>query len=319
MTQPSSPSARRLAEEKGIDLNRVDGSGPGGRILKEDVLAATGAATGSRLFASPYARKLAAERDIDLLEVTGRGPNGRIIAADLENISSNLPFIEVRLTAMRKTIARRMTEAKQTIPHFYLSIDVDIDRLLAIRADFNALAENDKASLNDFIIRATALALQEVPEVNVQYAGDHLKLFHQADVAVAVAVEGGLITPIVRDAGSMDVRNIAAETKRLSSRARMGALMPEDYQGGTISISNLGMYGIREFAAVINPPHGSILAIGAGEKRAIVVDDEVVPATMMTITMACDHRAMDGAMGASFLAALKRLLEEPLRLILPPE
>ena len=319
MTQPSSPSARRLAEEKGIDLNRVDGSGPGGRILKEDVLAATGAATGSRLFASPYARKLAAERDIDLLEVTGRGPNGRIIAADLENISSNLPFIEVRLTAMRKTIARRMTEAKQTIPHFYLSIDVDIDRLLAIRADFNALAENDKASLNDFIIRATALALQEVPEVNVQYAGDHLKLFHQADVAVAVAVEGGLITPIVRDAGSMDVRNIAAETKRLSSRARMGALMPEDYQGGTISISNVGMYGIREFAAVINPPHGSILAIGAGEKRAIVVDDEVVPATMMTITMACDHRAMDGAMGASFLAALKRLLEEPLRLILPPE
>jgi len=319
MTQPSSPSARRLAEEKGIDLNRVDGSGPGGRILKEDVLAATGAATGSRLFASPYARKLAAERDIDLLEVTGRGPNGRIIAADLENISSNLPFIEVRLTAMRKTIARRMTEAKQTIPHFYLSIDVDIDRLLAIRADFNALAENDKASLNDFIIRATALALQEVPEVNVQYAGDHLKLFHQADVAVAVAVEGGLITPIVRDAGSMDVRNIAAETKRLASRARMGALMPEDYQGGTISISNLGMYGIREFAAVINPPHGSILAIGAGEKRAIVVDDEVVPATMMTITMACDHRAMDGAMGASFLAALKRLLEEPLRLILPPE
>jgi pyruvate dehydrogenase E2 component (dihydrolipoamide acetyltransferase) len=319
MTQPSSPSARRLAEEKGIDLNRVDGSGPGGRILKEDVLAATGAATGSRLFASPYARKLAAERDIDLLEVTGRGPNGRIIAADLENISSNLPFTEVRLTAMRKTIARRMTEAKQTIPHFYLSIDVDIDRLLAIRADFNALAENDKASLNDFIIRATALALQEVPEVNVQYAGDHLKLFHQADVAVAVAVEGGLITPIVRDAGSMDVRNIAAETKRLASRARMGALMPEDYQGGTISISNLGMYGIREFAAVINPPHGSILAIGAGEKRAIVVDDEVVPATMMTITMACDHRAMDGAMGASFLAALKRLLEEPLRLILPPE
>jgi pyruvate dehydrogenase E2 component (dihydrolipoamide acetyltransferase) len=308
-----------LAEEKGIDLNRVDGSGPGGRILKEDVLAATGAATGSRLFASPYARKLAAERDIDLLEVTGRGPNGRIIAADLENISSNLPFTEVRLTAMRKTIARRMTEAKQTIPHFYLSIDVDIDRLLTIRADFNALAENDKASLNDFIIRATALALQEVPEVNVQYAGDHLKLFHQADVAVAVAVEGGLITPIVRDAGSMDVRNIAAETKRLASRARMGALMPEDYQGGTISISNLGMYGIREFAAVINPPHGSILAIGAGEKRAIVVDDEVVPATMMTITMACDHRAMDGAMGASFLAALKRLLEEPLRLILPPE
>ena len=319
MTQPSSPSARRLAEEKGINLNRVDGSGPGGRILKEDVLAATGAASGSRLFASPYARKLASERDINLLEVSGSGPNGRIIAADLDNMSSDLPFTEVRLTAMRKTIARRMTEAKQTIPHFYLSIDVDIDRLLAIRADFNALAENDKASLNDFIIRATALALQEVPEVNVQYAGDHLKQFHQADVAVAVAVEGGLITPIVRDAGSMDVRTIAAETKRLASRARMGALMPEDYQGGTISISNLGMYGIREFAAVINPPHGSILAIGAGEKRAIVVDDEVVPATMMTITMACDHRAMDGAMGASFLATLKRLLEEPLRLILPPE
>ena len=318
---PASPSARRLAEEKGIDLSTVQGSGAGGRILKQDVMDITtpAAAQTDRLFASPLARRLASERNIALENLVGSGPGGRIIKLDIDNAGSgagDTPYEEVRLSAMRKTIARRMTEAKQEIPHFYLAMDVNIDRLLAIRADYNALEPDRKASLNDFIIRATALALQEVPEVNAQYAGDHLRQFSQADIAVAVAVKGGLITPIIRDAGGMDVRAIAAESRRLADKAREGQLMPEEYQGGTISISNLGMYGVREFSAVINPPHGSILAIGAGEKRPVVIDDEIVPATMMSINMACDHRAMDGAVGAQFLAALKKLLEEPLRLII---
>jgi pyruvate dehydrogenase E2 component (dihydrolipoamide acetyltransferase) len=319
---PTSPSARRLAEEKGVDLSTVEGSGPRGHILKEDVVGATGSGT-SRLFASPLARRTAAERQVALESIIGTGPLGRIIEVDVvkaqPGTAGDGAYEEVRLSAMRKTIARRMTEAKQTIPHFYLALDVNIDRLLAIRSDYNALDPDNKASLNDFIIKATAMALAEVPEVNVQFAEDHLRQYQQADIAVAVAIKGGLITPIIRDAGTMVVRQIAAESRALADRARAGALRPEEYQGGTISISNLGMYGIREFSAVINPPHGSILAIGAGEKRPVVIDDDIVAATMMSINMACDHRAMDGAVGAQFLASLKRLLEEPLRLILPDQ
>ncbi len=315
-TAPTSPSARRLAEEKGVDIGALEGSGPRGHVLKEDVMNLSTSSTG-RVFISPLARRTATERQIALERIIGTGPNGRIIEADILSAGqSGAPFEEVRLSAMRKTIARRMTKAKQEIPHFYLSMDANIDRLLAIRADYNTLDPNNKASLNDFIIRATALALAEVPEVNVQYAGDHLRQYSQADIAVAVAVKGGLITPIVQDAGNLTVREIAQEAKALAERARAGQLMPEEYEGGTISISNLGMYGVREFSAVINPPHGSILAIGAGEKRPVVIDDEIVPATMMSINMACDHRAMDGAVGAQFLAAFKKLLEEPLRLII---
>jgi len=314
---PSSPSARRLAEAKGVDISTLEGSGPRGHVLKEDVLNISVAGT-DRLFASPLARRTALERQLALESIIGTGPNGRIIEMDVLNAgpSGATAYEEVRLSAMRKTIARRMTEAKQTIPHFYLALDVNIDRLLAIRADYNALDPDNKASLNDFIIRATALALAEVPEVNVQYAGDHLRQYHQADIAVAVAIKGGLVTPIIRDAGALDVRQIATAAKALAERARAGGLTPNEYEGGTISISNLGMYGIREFSAVINPPHGSILAIGAGEKKPVVIDDEIVAATMMSINMACDHRAMDGAVGAQFLAALKKLLEEPLRLII---
>jgi pyruvate dehydrogenase E2 component (dihydrolipoamide acetyltransferase) len=317
---PTSPSARRLAAEKGVDITTLEGTGAHGHVLKQDIIEARQPTVITRLFASPLARRIATERKIALDGLHGSGPNGRIIEADVLNAKTGMagdaPYEEIRLSAMRKTIARRMTEAKQTIPHFYLSMDINIDKLLALRTDYNALDPDNKTSINDFIVRATAMALEEVPEVNVQYTEEHLRQFSRADIAVAVAVKGGLITPIVRDAGSRDVRTIAFETKALAEKARAGGLMPEEYEGGTISISNLGMYGVREFSAVVNPPHGSILAIGAGEKRAIVVDDEIVAATMMSINMACDHRAMDGAIGAQFLGALKQLLEEPLRLIL---
>jgi len=314
---PTSPSARRLAAEKGVDISTLEGSGTHGHVLKQDIL---GLGSSDRLFASPLARRIAGDRQVALEGIIGSGPNGRIIEADVlgarQGAAGDAPYEEVRLSAMRKTIARRMTEAKQTIPHFYLSMDINIDRLLAVRTDYNALDPDRKASLNDFVVKATAMALAEVPEVNVQYAENHLRQFSRADIAVAVAIKGGLITPIVRDAGSMDVRAIATETKALAEKARAGALVPNEYEGGTISISNLGMYGVKEFSAVINPPHGSILAIGAGEKRPVVIDNEIVAATMMSVNMACDHRAMDGAVGAQFLGAFKKLLEEPLRLII---
>ena len=313
---PTSPSARRLAQEKGVDLSTIEGSGPHGHILKQDIMGL--ADNGTRLFASPLARRIALEQNLQLITIAGTGPNGRIIQADVQGAGSvdEGAYDIVRLSAMRKTIARRMTEAKQTIPHFYLSLDVNIDQLLVIRREYNALDPDNKASLNDFIIRATALALNEVPEVNVQFSGDHLKAYNQADIAIAVAIKGGLITPIVKDAGNMNMRAIATATKALAEKARAGSLTPKEYEGGTISISNLGMYGVKEFSAIINPPHGSILAIGTGEKRPVVINDEIVPATMMSINMACDHRAMDGAVGAQFLAALKKLLEEPQRLII---
>ena len=324
----ASPSAKRLADENNLNIAAVAGTGKDGRVLKEDVQnalkggAAAPAPSSHRIFVSPYARKLAGDQNIALEGIIGTGPGGRIIGADILALEGKSPvaagegpYEEIRLNAMRKTIARRMTEAKQEVPHFYLTVDINIDRLLSLRSDYNGLERGPKVSLNDFIIRATAIALGELPAVNVQFGGDHIKQFSQADIAVAVALDGGLITPIVRDAGNKDVAAIAADMVDLAERARGGKLMPEEYQGGTISISNLGMYGIREFAAVINPPQGSILAIGAGEQRAVVIDDEIVKATMMTVTMACDHRAMDGAIGAQFLGILKEIIEHPLQLL----
>ncbi len=335
----ANPSARRLAEEEGIDLSAVKGSGPDGRITKGDVLAAVegGAArsvaaapdASGRVFASPLARRLAAEKGYELAEIAGSGPNGRVIEADVEAfapkgkpaagaapVTGDAPFEEVRLSTMRKTIARRMTEAKQTVPHFYLTIEVEIDKLLEIRKDLNEVAgDGPKLSVNDFVIRAAALALKQYPDANVQYAGDTLRRFSRADVSVAVAIEGGLITPIVKGAEGKTVAAISAEMKDLAERARKGKLAPEEYQGGTISISNLGMFGVKEFMAVINPPQASILAVGAGEKRPVVKNDQLTVATIMSVTMACDHRAMDGAIGAQFLQVFKALLEHPVRLL----
>ncbi len=339
----ANPSARRLAEEEGIDLGDVKGTGPDGRITKGDVLAAV-AGGGSapkpatvapdasgRVFASPLARKLAAEKGYELADIPGSGPNGRVIKADVTAfvpkakpagapaaapVVGDAPFEDVRLSTMRKTIARRMIEAKQTVPHFYLTIEVEIDKLLDVRKDLNEVAgDGPKLSVNDFIIRAAALALRQFPDANVQYAGDTLRRFSRADVSVAVAIEGGLITPIVKGAEGKTVAAISTEMKDLAERARKGKLAPEEYQGGTISISNLGMFGIKEFLAVINPPQASILAIGAGEKRPVVKNDQLTIATVMSVTMACDHRAMDGAIGAQYLQVFKALLEHPVRLL----
>ncbi len=339
----ANPSAKVEAEELGVDLTTVQGTGPKGRITKGDVLAAAeqpvrtstrSARTGEkRIFASPLARRMAEEKGYVLANVPGSGPNGRIVKADMEGFvptekpavemplavpvpDSDTPFEEVRLTTMRKTIAKRMTEAKQTVPHFYLTADMEIDALLAARKEINeTMPEGVKISVNDFIIRAAGLALMQAPDANVQFAGDTLRRFSRADIAVAVALDGGLITPIVRGANLKGLGAISEEMKGLAGRAREGKLMPEEYQGGTLAISNLGMFGIREFAAVINPPHAAILAIGKGEKRAVVKNDELAIATMMTVNMACDHRAMDGAIGAVYLEKLKELIESPVRML----
>lgn len=292
---------------------------------------------GARIIASPLARRIAAQAGIDLSTVTGSGPKGRIVKADLEGVSAGAPaavaaapeaqtfpppdalageYEEIRLSGMRKTIAKRMAEAKATIPHFYLTIDVRVDKLLAARADLNERSDDYKLSVNDFIIRAAALALIKYPEANAQFAGDKIYRFKQADVAVAVALDDGLITPIVRAADTKGLVEISNEVKDLAVRAREGKLAPEDYQGGTISISNLGMFDVREFSAVINPPQGSILAVGVAEKRPVVEEDALAIATVMSVTMACDHRVIDGAMGAQFLQIFKGFLEDPLVMLL---
>ena len=306
---------------------------------------APAAADGDRVKASPLARRIAKQMGLDLSALKGSGPHGRIVKRDLESVEPTLaaapaaapppaaaavpgpapeyappegvPFEEVKLPGMRKVIARRMTESKQTVPHFYLTIECAIDALLAQRKQLNAKleAQGVKLSVNDFVIRASALALKQVPAANVQYAGDTMYRFERQDISVAVAVENGLVTPVIRDAGSKGLATISQEMKALAAKARDGKLMPEDYQGGTFSISNLGMYGIREFGAVINPPQGAILAVGAGEQRPVVKDGAVAVATMMSCTLAVDHRALDGAIGAEFLAAFKTLIEDPMMML----
>ncbi|MEM8799900.1 MAG: pyruvate dehydrogenase complex dihydrolipoamide acetyltransferase [Pseudomonadota bacterium] len=297
----ASPLAKRIAEQKGIDLASVSGSGPGGRIVKRDVVDVSPQA------AAEPSQSTAAETPADAKPVSSIYPP-----------PADIPFEEVKLSGMRKVIARRMTESKSTVPHFYLTIDVALDGLLKARKELNALLADDgiKLSVNDFIIKASALALKKVPNANVQFAGDKMYRFARQDISVAVAVPGGLVTPVIRDAGAKGLAAISSEMKELAQKARDGALMPEDYQGGTFSLSNLGMFGIREFGAVINPPQGAILAVGAGEKRAIVVDDAVAVQTMMSCTLAVDHRALDGAIGAEWLAAFKGFLETPARMML---
>jgi len=222
----------------------------------------------------------------------------------------------VKLSNMRRTIARRLAESKQTVPHFYLTVDVRLDPLLKLRSEINAaLPENRKLSVNDLVIKALALALIEVPDANVQFAGDQLYKFQRADISVAVAIPGGLITPVVRDADGKRLSDIAVEMKDLALRARDGKLQPQDYTGGTASLSNLGMFGIKQFDAVINPPQALILAVGAGEKRPYVVGDELTVATVMSATGSFDHRAIDGAVGAQLMAAFKRLVENPLAML----
>ncbi|MSO75707.1 MAG: biotin/lipoyl-binding protein [Alphaproteobacteria bacterium] len=350
----ATPLAARMAAQAGLDLASVAGSGPHGKITKADVEHAlvpggrgNGAGrTGGRLFVSPLARRLASEAGIDLGSVSGSGPGGRIVRADVEAARSvprvlapaapaaapaarpaapspaaPLPgtpeFELIPLTGMRKVIARRLTEAKQSIPHIYLTIDCEMDELMRVRQELNGRApEGIKLSVNDFIIKAMALALRKVPDANASWTEEGIRRYGRVDVSVAVAIDNGLITPIVFGADGKGLAAISAEMKDLAARARTGKLKLEEFQGGTVSLSNLGMFGIKHFEAIINPPQSSILAVGASERRAVVKAGQLAVATVMTCTLSCDHRVVDGVLGAQFLAAFKGYIEFPAAMLL---
>jgi pyruvate dehydrogenase E2 component (dihydrolipoamide acetyltransferase) len=297
----ASPLARRLAEQKGIDLSTLQGSGPGGRIVKADIDGASGKPAQAPAAAAAPAVPAAA------------APAPAPAAHGVPDI----PHEVSKLSNMRKTIARRLTESKQQVPHIYLTIDIQLDALLKLRTELNASLESRgvKLSVNDFMIRALAAALLEVPECNVQFTGSELVSFKRADISVAVSIPAGLITPVIVDAGGRSLSSISTAMKDLAARAREGKLKPEEYQGGTASLSNMGMYGISTFQAVINPPQGMIMAIGAGEKRPYVVNESLQIATVMSATGSFDHRAIDGADGARLMQAFKRLVENPLGMI----
>ncbi len=302
------------------------------------------AAQGERIKASPLARRIAADKGIDLAALTGSGPGGRIVKADLEGAATStaapataaapspapaaapapaqpfetdIPHSAEKLSNMRKTIARRLTQSKQEVPHIYLTVDVQLDKLLKLRGELNAALEPQgvKLSVNDLLIKALAKALIQVPKCNVSFAGDQLIRYERADISVAVSVPAGLITPIIVGADDKSVSKISTEMKELAGRAKEGKLQPHEYQGGTASLSNMGMFGIKQFEAVINPPQGMIMAIGAGEKRPYVVDDALAIATVMSATGSFDHRAIDGADGAQLMQAFKQIVENPLGLV----
>ena len=306
----ASPLARRLAQQANLDLAKVLGSGPHGRIIRRDVEGLQGgpaAAAPARAPAAHGAATPAAPRQAQSLEQMGIAPG----SYDL-----------VPLDGMKKTIARRMTESFRDVPHFPLTIDLEIDQLLAARAKINALlgdakgeGAGTKVSVNDMVIKAVAAALVRVPAANASYTPDGIALHHHADVAVAVAIEGGLITPIVRAAETKGLARIATEMKDLAERARTKKLKPEEFQGGTFSVSNLGMFGIKSFASIINEPQGCILSVGVGEKRPVVRGDQLAIATVMSVTLTCDHRVVDGAIGARWLQAFKAMIEDPITMI----
>ena len=305
------------------------------------------AASGNRIFASPLAKRLAQQHGLDLSRVVGSGPHGRVVKSDIEKAAASgtakaapagakapptppaipgfqafgEPEFELHPhSMMRKTIARRLQESKQFVPHFYLTIDCEIDRLLKVREEINAGAPKEgkgafKLSVNDFIIKACAVALKQVPAANASWSDEGVKLYKTADISVAVAIPNGLITPIIRHAEDKRLSDISAEMKGLAGRAKDGKLKPEEYTGGSFSLSNLGMFGIKDFAAIINPPQGCILAVGAGEQRAVVKNGALAVATVMSCTLSVDHRVVDGAIGAEYLAAFKKLIENPLAML----
>jgi pyruvate dehydrogenase E2 component (dihydrolipoamide acetyltransferase) len=306
----SSPLARRLAKEAGIDIGRVEGSGPHGRVIAHDIASAK-AGGGLRAPAAAPAATAAAP-------AIAPSMSDQQIRALYEDGSYEV----VPHDGMRRTIAQRLTASVQTIPHFYLTIDCDIDKLLKAREEINAQAPKDKdgkpaykLSVNDFVIKALALALQRVPEANVSWTEAGMLKHKHSDVGVAVSMPNGLITPIVRNAETKSLSAISNEMRDLAVRARARKLKPNEYQGGTSAISNLGMYGIKDFTAVINPPHATILAVGVGEERAVVRDGKIVAAHIMSVTMSCDHRAVDGALGAVLIGAFKALIENPVMML----
>jgi pyruvate dehydrogenase E2 component (dihydrolipoamide acetyltransferase) len=300
----ASPLAKRIAAEKGLDLSALSGSGPNGRIVKADLEGAAPSAQPSAAAPAPSAAPAAAPA---------------AAAAEHKAVwyDESIPHEEEKLSNIRKTIARRLTESKQTVPHIYLTVDIRLDALLKLRGDLNKALESRgvKLSVNDLLIKALGVALLQTPKCNVTYTGDKLIKYSRADVSVAVSTPTGLITPIIRDAAGKSPSAISAEMKDLAGRAREGKLQPNEYQGGTASLSNMGMYGIKQFEAVINPPQGMIMAIGAGEKRPYVIEDALQVATVMSATGSFDHRAIDGADGAELMKVFKELVEAPMGMI----
>jgi pyruvate dehydrogenase E2 component (dihydrolipoamide acetyltransferase) len=311
----ASPLAKRIAKDAGIDIASIQGSGPHGRIVEKDVRAAlqeggakpaaAPAAAGAPA-AKPAAPQLAPSMGADQVKVMFEAGS----------------YEEVPLDGMRKTIAKRLVESKQTVPHFYLSLDCELDALMALREQVNAAASKDKdgkpsykLSVNDFVIKALAIALQRVPNANAVWAEDRILKLKHSDVGVAVAIEGGLFTPVIRKAEQKTLTAISAEMKDLAGRARNRRLKPEEYTGGSTAVSNLGMFGIKDFQAVINPPHGTILAVGAGEQRVVVKNNAPAVVQAMTVTLSCDHRVVDGALGAELLSAFKQLIENPMGML----
>ncbi|MCB2014540.1 MAG: 2-oxo acid dehydrogenase subunit E2 [Sphingobium sp.] len=337
-----SPAARALAQDKGVDISGISGSGLKGRITFQDVMQASlppaPAASGEPvdispvgnaldgIYASPLAKRLAVQHGVDIGAVKGTGPRGRICKAD---VLAQVPEAQVpaapskpaagaveiiAMSPMRKAIAKALSHSKSTIPHFYLRSKVRMDAVMAMRAQAKA-ATGEAPSINDYIVRACALALMKHPDVNIQVHGDEIHRFGSADVSVAVATDKGLITPIVRAADQKSVSAISREVKQLAEKARSGKLAAEEFQGGSFSISNLGMFGIDQFDAIINPPQGAILAIGAGTRQPIEIDHALAFATIVEMSLSCDHRAIDGAVGADFMRTLKELLESPAALV----
>jgi pyruvate dehydrogenase E2 component (dihydrolipoamide acetyltransferase) len=325
-----------------IKIDEIDTVAAGAKITDAKIempkevanIAAVKSASGEKIFASPLARRIASDKNIDLTTIDGSGPHGRVVKRDLENITTSSKvalnsasnsfrndelYTAVPNSNMRKVIAKRLLESKQTIPHFYLSIECNLDKLLQFREELNQAtdvkAPKYKLSVNDFIIKAVAGALADVPEANSSWTDEAILLYNNVDISVAVAIDGGLITPIIKNADKKTLSEISNEMKDLAKRARDNALKPEEFQGGGFSISNLGMFGIKKFEAIVNPPQSAILACGATTKRAIVIGSDIRAANMCDFSLSCDHRVVDGAVGASFLQAFKKYIENPVLLL----
>lgn len=310
-TAQAAPISAQIAEEKTATTTQNHS-----KPLQQQNTSAT------RIFASPLARRIAESKKIDLAKVQGTGPHGRIVKADIEKYAANAvqsrqlyPVGSYRaepISSMRKIIASRLVESKHSVPHFYLTAEYILDKIMEARTLLST--PENKISVNDFVVKATAMAMRKVPEVNASWADDEIRFYNNVDIAVAVAIDGGLITPIVRNADIKPLGEVSAEIKQLAKRAKENRLMPEEYQGGGFSISNLGMYGIKQFCAIINPPQSCILAVGAGNKRVVVENDQMVIRTVMDLTLSCDHRVVDGAVGAEFLKQLKLYIENPIKI-----
>ncbi|TRW80277.1 2-oxo acid dehydrogenase subunit E2 [Mycolicibacterium sp. 018/SC-01/001] len=333
------PIALVAAPGENVDDVDVDNRDPesGAPVIETiagDADAVPTAADSRRLFATPLVRKIAHERGIDLSAVVGTGPGGRIVRRDLDRLSvgetetpappvadaapsaaESTGFVDVPLTGMRKAIARRLTESKTTVPHFYVTADCRVDTLFALRRSVNE-AGSTKVSVNDFVIKAVAGALREVPEANAVWNGDSIRQFETVDIAVAVAIDGGLLTPVVRGVDKLPISAVAAAVADLAGRARDGRLTQEELEGGSFSVSNLGMYGVTEFSAILNPPHSGILAVGGAVQKPVVIDNQLAVGTVMTATLSADHRVVDGAVAARWMAAFVRRIENPLSILI---